>query len=238
MAIEFNPDYIHHQNKGSSSTMREMVFGMEDGMVSTLGAITGIAAATGDHFVVILSGIVIISVESVSMAVGSYLSSKSAKGIDERKMQEEKTELVKFPKEEEKELVEMYVIDGWPEDLAKKMAAVASKDEKLFLQEMSYRELGIVPEKMENPLKNGLVMWVSYVLGGVIPVSVYFILGLPVAIFVSIGVTLFALFLLGVYTSKFSKRNWFKAGFEMFALASIAALVGYGVGQLVEIFLT
>lgn len=234
MPVEFNPDYIHHQKNNSSSVFREMVFGMEDGMVSTLGAITGIAAATSNHFTVILSGFVIVSVESISMAIGSYLSSKSAKEIDERKIDEEKTELTKFPQEEKEELIEMYSKDGWPKDLAKEMAEVASKNKKIFLQEMAYRELGIVPESMENPFKNGVVMLFSYIFGGFIPISAYFVLGLPVAIFVSIGMTLFSLFLLGVYTSKYSKRNWFKAGFEMFALATIAASVGYIVGQVVE----
>jgi len=134
---------------------------MEDGMVSTLGTITGIAAATSSHFTVILSGFVIISVESISMAVGSYLSSKSVKSIDERKLSEEKEELNDFPMEEKKELVGMYVVDGWPKELAEKMAEVASKDEKLFLQEMAYRELGIIPEKMKNPLKNAISPFIN-----------------------------------------------------------------------------
>jgi len=237
MSIEYNPEYIHHRNHKSLASIRELVFGMEDGMVSTLGAITGIATATGNQFTVILSGLVIIAVESISMSIGSYLSSKSAKGIDERKLAEEKTELKKFPEEEKRELVGMYRADGWPADLAEKMAEAASQNKKLFLQEMAYRELGIVPGKLENPLRNGLVMFSSYVVGGLIPVSAYLFLPLGAAIFISIAVTLFGLFLLGVYTTKFSKRNWFKAGFEMLTLASFAALVGYIVGQLVERFL-
>lgn len=235
-SIEYNPEYIHHQNNNSSAIFREMVFGMEDGMVSTLGAITGIAAATGSHFTVVLSGLVIISVESISMAVGSYLSSKSAKGIEERKLFEEKIELKKFPIEEKEELIEMYAIDGWPKDLAIQMAETASKDKKLFLQEMAYRELGIVPEKLENPFKNGLIMLFSYIIGGLIPLLAYFVFNLKVAIFASVGLTLVSLFILGAYTSRFSKRNWFKAGFEMLALASVAAFIGYLVGQLVEKF--
>lgn len=58
--------------------IREIVFGLEDSLVSTLGAITGIAAGTGNAYVVILSGVVLIFVESLSMSAGSYLSSKSA----------------------------------------------------------------------------------------------------------------------------------------------------------------
>ena len=57
--------------------LREAVFGSQDGLVSTLGAITGIAAGTGSSGMVLLSGAVIVVVESLSMAAGSYLSSKS-----------------------------------------------------------------------------------------------------------------------------------------------------------------
>jgi len=175
-------------------------------------------------------------VESISMAVGSYLSSKSARNIEERKLGEESVELNEFPGEEKKELIDMYVVDGWPKDLAEQMAAAASKNKKLFLQEMAYRELGIVPEKLENPFRNGVFMGFSYVLGGAIPILPYFLLPVAAAIFTSVIFTLLGLFALGVFTTKYSKRVWWKAGLEMFGLASLAAAVGYLVGQIVDRF--
>jgi predicted membrane protein (TIGR00267 family) len=76
-----------------AESMREIVFGLEDSLVSTLGAVTGIAAGAGSTFVVILSGLVLISVEALSMAAGSYLSSKSAAEAEEEVLKEEgKTE--------------------------------------------------------------------------------------------------------------------------------------------------
>src|SRR3990172_12019436 len=57
--------------------IREIVFGLEDSLVSTLGVITGIAVGTGDRSLVILSGIIVIFVEAVSMAAGTYLSTES-----------------------------------------------------------------------------------------------------------------------------------------------------------------
>jgi VIT1/CCC1 family predicted Fe2+/Mn2+ transporter len=61
------------------SSLREIVFGLEDALVSTLGALTGIAIGSGSTFIVILSGLVLIAAESTSMAAGSYLSSKSVR---------------------------------------------------------------------------------------------------------------------------------------------------------------
>ena len=234
MPIEYNKEYIHHTEKGRAGMIRELVFGMEDGMVSTLGAITGIAAATHDPFTTVLAGLVVVSVESISMGVGSYLSSKSVLAIEERKLGEEREELKKFPKEEKQELIDMYAQAGWTPETAEKMADEASKNSELFLQEMALRELKIFQGDMEEPVKNGIVMLFSYIVGGAIPLAPYFFLGIFQSIPVAIVITLIGLFALGVYTAKHSKRAWWKAGLEMLVLASAAALVGYAVGQAVD----
>lgn len=210
---------------------------MEDGMVSTMGAVTGIAAGTSDHFVVVLAGFVIIAVESISMAVGSYLSSKSELEIDERKLNEERYELKTYPSEERVELANMYVKDGWPSDLATQMAQAASQNKDLFLQEMAYRELKIIPGGDEHPLQNGIGMGIAYVIGGSIPLLPYFLIPqVGTAIPVSVITTLSGLFVLGAYTTKFSKRAWWRAGFEMLILAATAGAIGYVVGWAVDTF--
>ena len=234
MDLHKTAGFIHHQKAPRSATIREVIFGLEDGLVSTLGALTGIAAGTSNRFVIILSGFVIIAVESISMAVGSYLSSKSELDIDKRKLTEEEFELKEYPAEEKTELAGMYVADGWSPPLAAEMAEEASKNHKLFLQEMAYRELKVFPENLERPMSNALFMGLSYLLGGAIPLIPYLILSVSGAISVSVVVTLSALFILGALTSRYSKRSWWRAGLEMFLLASAAALIGYLVGQGVE----
>lgn len=211
--------------------IREVVFGVEDGMVSTLGALTGIATATGDYFIIVLSGVVVIAVESISMGVGSYLSNKSERDVDLRKIHEEKQELKKFPKEEKEELRAIYIEDGWPADLAHTMAETASQNKDLFLKEMTVHELAVMPVEDHHPVRNGIVMFFSYVIGGMTPLVPYLLFPITYALPLSIIITLVGLFFVGVGTTKFTKRKWWKAGLEMFGLASIAALIGYVVGQ-------
>lgn len=233
----YNPTYLHHKKNGSSSTLRELVFGMEDGMVSTMGAITGIAIGSGDHFIVVLSGVVIIAVESISMGVGSYLSNKSERAMEERILAEEKQEIADMPKEEAEELVGLLTADGWSQEIAEKMAEEAEKKPALMLREMAYRELNVIPHKEENPLKNGFVMLGSYIVGGLVPLLPYFLLPDPIkTIPLSISVTLVGLFALGAYTTKFSLRSWWKGGLEMLALAGLAGFVGYLVGHYATAF--
>ncbi len=234
MSVPHHQEYLHHKKGLSSALVRELVFGMEDGMVSTMGAITGIATSTHNHFIVVLSGFVIISVESISMAVGSYLSNKSEQAIDERKIKEEEAEIQKYPVEEREEMIGLFIQDGWPPDLAETMAEATAKNPALMLREMAYRELKVMPEAGESPVKNALVMGGSYILGGSIPLLPYLFLPVFQALFLSVPVTVIGLFVLGMFTTRYTGRSWWKAGLEMVGLASAAALVGYGVGQLVD----
>jgi len=217
--------------------MREIVFGMQDGMVSTLGALTGIAIGSQDHFTVILAGIAIIVVESISMSFGSYTSSLSEKNITTRILYEEMQEIKKYPNEEREELEGMYIEDGWPKELAVQMSHVAGKDSKLMLQEMAYRELSISPDQIRHPIRNGMFMFVAYILGGMIPLLPYFFLSVQNGLFVSIPVTLLGLFALGAFTTKFTKQNWFKSGMHMLLLAGVALIAGYLVGNFAELYM-
>ena len=225
-------DFIHNKNSKILDNLREIVFGIEDGMVSTLGALTGIAVATNDHFTVIISGLVIISVESISMGVGSYLSSRSIKEIESRKLAEESIQLKKSPKREKAELFEIFRKDGWPSSLALKMSEAASKNHALMLKEMAYRELAIIPNNLKSNFLNGLAMFVCYIIGGLIPLAPYFVLPVSTALPLSIILAMFGLFLLGSLTAKLGVTKWWKNGLRILILGMISMTIGFLVGQL------
>jgi len=222
---------IHSRSLGWRNSLRDIIFGLEDGMVSTLGALTGIAIGSQDREMIVLAGLVIIAVESVSMGIGSFMSSRSVIAIDKRRLSEEAMEIKYETKKEIKELNKMYITEGWPKPLAKQMSQAAGRNSKILLKEMAVRELYLVPEKKDSAWRNGVFMFLSYVVGGLIPVLVYWFLPLQLAITLSIILTLIALFILGVATSYFTKRGWWRSGWEMLLLASLAAIVGYLVGN-------
>ncbi len=228
-----NKDYIHHQKSKISNVLKEVVFGMEDGMVSTLGSITGIAIGSGKQSTVILAGSVIIAVESISMGIGSYLSNKSEEEMDTRKIQEEIEELKNSPEEEKKELYDMYVADGWSEGLAKAMSEEASKNEKIFLKEMVLRELKIPDDQKSVSIKGGVYMFISYVIGGLIPLTSYLLLPIKTAIPLSIVITLLGLFGLGMSTTRFTKQPLLKSGMRVLIMGGIALVAGLAAGILI-----
>ncbi|HBF67393.1 MAG TPA: hypothetical protein DDW36_03145 [Candidatus Magasanikbacteria bacterium] len=232
--MEKHSTYLHHGNPRLTSTVREVVFGLEDGMVSTLGVITGIAVGTQNQFVVILSGFVLIAVEALSMGAGSYLSSKSVKEVEERKLAEEKEELERYPAEEQKELAAMYCAEGLTAPQAAKIAAEVSKHKQLLLKEMAHSELKIIPDALDEPRRNALLMGLSYIVGGLIPVAPYFFRSVLGAIPFSVVITLVGLFLVGAARTKYTAQRWWKSGLELMMVSAGAALVGYLVAKFVE----
>ena len=211
--------------------LREAVFGTQDGLISTLGALTGIAAGTQSGQAVVIAGLVIITVESLSMAAGSYLSSKSQRQYLEALLREEAHAIETDPEGERREIYEMYRVRGYTDDEIAIIARRLLSDKRLLLEDMAHKELGISPSHLEDPLGNAFVMGTSYVVGGLVPVVSYLIWSVSQAMRISIIGSLLVLFAFGGLKGRLVKQPWWRSGLEMLAVAGAAVAVGYGVGQ-------
>ena len=212
--------------------LRDAVFGLQDGLVSTLGAITGIAAGVGDGSVVALAGLVVVAVESVSMAAGTYLSSKSQREYLESLLEEEAGQHASDPEGERREIRRMYGERGYaPGEIALIERRLMS-DRRLLLEDMAHKELGIIPDRLERPSGNAASMGLAYILGGGIPVAPYFLLPISDARPLSLAITGAALFALGAFKGRLVRKSWLRSGFEMLAVGAGACALGYAVGRL------
>ena len=216
---------------GSLASIRELVFGIEDSLVSTLGVVIGIAAGTADGKIVILSGIIIIVVEALSMAAGSYVSSKSHREMIEKTIAEERHEIETDPVRETEELRGMYARKGFSPDEVEILIRRITADKELWLEEMTLRELRIGGSELDEPGKSSWVMFVSYVGGGMIPLMPYVFLSPSRGSAVSAVITTLALFALGYWKGKVTKNNGLKSGFEMTLICASAAIAGYVIGK-------
>lgn len=239
-----NKNYLHHELfeedkslKGKlMESLREVVFGLEDGVVSTMGAITGIAASTGSMYITVLSGFVIIFVESLSMAAGTFLSSKSEQEVEERMLREEAEEIELHPEAEKQELRFFYKERGFTEDEIEILVNRVTQDKKLWLEEMAFKELGVIPNKERTPYRDAFIMGASYVVGGILPLSAYFYLDMSVAIPVSVISSIVFLFIMGVVKGRLVHTNKLKSGLEMMIVSASAAGLGFAVGRIVAHF--
>jgi vacuolar iron transporter family protein len=232
---------VHHEIHDDTSfkaklinSLREIVFGLQDGIVSTLGAITGIAAGTFNTQVVLLSGFVIIVVESLSMAAGTFLSSKSEKEGQDRLLKEEAWEIEQFPEAETEEVREFYRLRGFSEEEVEMITKRITSDKKLWLEEMALRELRIFPEEKSTPKKDAIFMGVSYIIGGLVSLSSYFFLPISFALPLSIGFSIVILFGIGFVKGKLVETKKFRSGLEMVIVSAVATGLGYAVGRIVS----
>lgn len=228
----------HREPHGSHDVVRprvrDAVFGTQDGLISTLGALTGIAAGTQSGEVVVIAGFVIIAVESLSMAAGSYLSSKAQREYLERLLHEEEEEIANEPEKERQEIWEMYRARGYTDEEIEIIARRLLSDPKLLLEDMAHKELGIFPQSLEEPFGNAVVMGISYVVGGSIPALPYVTLPIHTAMPISIVGTLVALFCFGGLKGRIVKQVWWRSGLEMLSIAGVAALLGFLIGRAVD----
>lgn len=214
--------------------MRELVFGLEDGLVSTMGVVVGVAAGTAEKKVVILTGLVLIVVEALSMAAGSFLSSKSHREMLEKKIRDEEIEIETKPEEEKEELRVMYRQRGFSPEEIEILVRRITADKKLWLEEMMAKELQIGASDLVTPKNSALIMGVTYIVGGAVPVLPYFFLPLGAATITAVGCTILALFIVGYVKAKATGNHAIRSGAEMMLISVSAAVAGYLVGKIVS----
>ncbi|MDO8451414.1 MAG: VIT1/CCC1 transporter family protein [bacterium] len=223
----------HFKVRGAWRSAREIIFGLEDGLVSTLGAVTGIAGATFDSYTIILSGVVLVAVEALSMGVGEYLSSKSKHELWERQMREERREVHEKPEEERAELATFLRDKGVSETDAAAAVEIIQRYPNWMLEEMAVHELGTSPVPSPSPVIGGVYMFFAYILGGSVPLVPYMLFPASRVLIPSIVSTAIVLFLLGAIMGRVTTGRWIRSGCEMAGVSLAAAGLGLLVGRIV-----
>jgi len=213
------------------SEIREALFGMQDGLVSTLAVVSTVGGATNDRFPILVAGLASALAGVFSMAAGEYLSSKSQREIFEAQIEKEREEVHGRPGESEAEVAYMLEQEGLDEAAAKRIAAEMARVPKVLLKTMVEKELGIDTVEGRNAFQGALVMGGSFGLAAVIPVIPYVVLPVGTAIWASALLTAAVLFTIGVVKSRWTRRNPLRSGLEIVALAAFAGIAGYLFGS-------
>src|SRR3972149_4525816 len=225
-----------HTPKGRQ--IREVVFGMNDGLVSTVGFVAGVTGSIAESRMVLFTGMASIMAGSTSMFIGAYLASKSQREFFQKELERERREIIESPEKEREEIREIFEGHGFTEDEVEMIVHRVTEDKDRWIKFMMRDELGIVDENFDNPLKVGMVMGISFVLGGLPLIFPYlFIPDCRNALKVSIAISLLALFGLGVGKTALTRTHWLKSSLEVIILGSLAAGVGYILGWVFSVTL-
>jgi len=221
-----------HRGFGGSN-LRAAVFGVNDGLVSNASLILGVAGAAGSADVVLMSGIAGLLAGALSMAAGEYVSVRSQREMYEYQIGLERAELEEYPEEEAEELALIYEARGIEIGKARELTRALIANPKHALDTLAREELGLNPEDLGQPWGAALFSFGSFAVGAVLPLLPFLLpirpgLRLPIAV----GVTLAALFGVGLTLSLFTGRSALWGALRMMLIGGAAGLFTYLAGNL------
>jgi VIT1/CCC1 family predicted Fe2+/Mn2+ transporter/rubrerythrin len=211
--------------------LREVVFGAQDGILSTVALVTSVAVAVGDNATVLVAGLAAALAGMLSMATGAYLGSRAEQDVQRAEIEREAQELEEHPGEELAELVVIFQREGRTYDEARQLADEIAKDKELWLNTLIEKELGISPEETTNPIKDALAMGASFIIAALIPIIPYLFLAGTAAIGVSVAGALVGLFVLGMGKGRLVQRSPILQGLEILGIGAVSAGVGFLLGE-------
>jgi VIT1/CCC1 family predicted Fe2+/Mn2+ transporter len=233
-------DHLADERRKASllGEIREAIFGAQDGLVSTLAVVSTVAGASADRVPVLIAGIATGLAGVFSMAAGEYMSSKSQREIFAAQFAGEREEVAERPGEAEAEMAYMFEEDGLPRGVASAVAGSIAAHPDVLLKTMVEKELGLTGEHAEgSPFQGALVMGTSFGLGAVVPVLVYLVFPIEVAIWAAVAASGGVLFGIGVLKSRWTRQPWVRSGLEILVLGAFAGIAGFFFGNLLPTLL-
>ncbi len=228
---------LRHRGVGSGGNLRAAVFGVNDGLVSNASLIMGVAGATLDAGVIVLSGVAGLLAGAFSMAAGEYVSVRSQREMFEYQIGLERAELDQYPEEEAAELALIFEHKGMDKAEAKALADKLIADPDRALDTLAREELGLNPDELGSPWGAAGFSFLAFSAGAVLPLLPFLFLGAGRALPIAIGLTAVALFAVGATLSLFTGRNAWLGGLRMLGIGGAAGVATYAIGKLLGVTL-
>ncbi|WP_416840647.1 VIT1/CCC1 transporter family protein [Haloferax sp. DFSO52] len=220
----------------SGNTLRAAVLGANDGLVSNLSLVMGVAGASLSPDAVLIAGLAGLVAGSGSMAMGEWLSVQSSRELYERQLSVEAAELEASPEEEAEELALIYRAKGVPEERARELAHRLVSDRETALDTLAREELAIDPEDLGGSAWGAAASsFVLFALGAVIPVLPFFFVSGLSGVVASLVLSAVGLFAIGAGITVLTGRNLLYSGGRQVGIGLVAAALTYGIGSLVGV---
>ncbi len=224
-----------HKAVGGNA-LRAAVLGANDGLVSNLSLVMGVAGASLSGGTILITGLAGLLAGAGSMAMGEWLSVQSSRELFQRQIQIEGKEIAAAPEEEAEELALIYEAKGIGRDQAKALADRVLLDEASAVDTLAREELGIDPEELGGSAWEAAVTsFFLFALGAVVPVVPFAVLSGTAAVLVSVAASAVALFGIGAGITLFTGRGVLFSGTRQLLIGLGAAGLTFAVGHLIGV---
>jgi VIT1/CCC1 family predicted Fe2+/Mn2+ transporter len=224
-----------HRAVGANA-LRAAVLGANDGLVSVLSLVMGVAGANSPNSAILIAGLAGTLAGACAMAMGEWLSVQSARELAQRQIAIERDELAEAPEEEQEELSLIYQAKGLHRDEADALAAKLMADKDNVLDTLAREELGLDPEELGGSAwEAAITSFFLFFAGAVAPVAPFLFLSGATAIVTSLAASGVALFVIGAAITLLTGRPVLFSGLRQLLIGMGAAAVTFGIGHLIGV---
>ena len=232
--------YLHHDGHvethlKSSDALRDIVIGMSDGLTVPFALAAGLSGAVSNSTIIVIAGIAEICAGSIAMGLGGYLAGKTEQDHYVSEKKREYVEVETLREVELEETKEFFAGIGLSPALQHQATLEIAQDKDRWVNFMMKYELGLEEPDPKRATKSALNIGLSYIAGGVIPLSPYFFIkNSAEALEVSVVATLICLFTFGYFKSKITGVNPLGGAIKVMLIGALAAAAAFGVAKFFE----
>jgi VIT1/CCC1 family predicted Fe2+/Mn2+ transporter len=217
-----------------SETIRDIVIGMSDGLTVPFALAAGLSGAVESTRVIITAGSAEIAAGAIAMGLGGYLAARTDAEHYASEEARERRETVEMPDEETEEVAQIFRSYGLPEAMATRVAHAIRRDRRRWVDFMMRFELGLERPDPKRARVSALTIGLSYVGGGLVPLSPYFFTKTPgTGLLVSIAVTLLALLVFGYIKGTFTVRRPLRSAWQTAVVGGLAAAAAFAIAKFI-----
>jgi vacuolar iron transporter family protein len=219
----------------ANSVLRPVVFGANDGLVSNLALVMGVAGAAPETWIIVLAGVAGLLAGAFSMGVGEYISVQSQRELLDFQIAFQRKQLREAPEQERNILIRSYVERGFDPAEAARFADAVFADPDHAVRLLIFEEVGLDERSIGSPWAAGASSFVAFTLGALVPLVPYLLLEGSSAFAGSLLVSLAALAVLGVGIAVLTRRALVPGALRQMLLGGAAAAVTFIVGQAIGV---
>jgi len=227
--------HTYHDPHKRASRLSDIILGGQDGLVNVLGIILGMAAASGDSWLVIVAGLAATFAESVSMGAVAYTSTLADADFYESELEREYRHIEEVPKLEKEEIRQIYAEKGFDGELLERIVDTITKNSDIWVAVMMAEEHQLTPVDRKTAIQSAIVVGISAIIGSLIPILPFFVFRIQTSMILAVLISALVLFIVGNYKARITVGDPGKSGLEMTIIGTLSALVGYGVGLLLKV---
>lgn len=229
--------HLHHDHNEvhlqSSDMLRDIVIGMSDGLTVPFALAAGLSGAVDKSSIIVIAGIAEIAAGSIAMGLGGYLAGKTEQDHYKSEVKREYDEVENLRHKEIEETKEFFANIGLSKEIQEKATEEIAQDKDKWVEFMMKYELGLEKPDPKRATKSALNIGLSYIVGGIIPLSPYFFIDDSIAALkYSVIATLLCLFIFGYFKSKITGINPWLGAIRVTLIGALAAAAAFGVAKL------